>query len=115
MSRVEAGAFQQAQLGEALARARAAGGYAGNLLRSRLLSVGLYTLEAGGVDDQAPHAEDEVYVTIRRRARFRVEEQDHPVAPGTMLFVPARAAHAFHAIEEELVLVVFWAPPEGEA
>jgi hypothetical protein len=29
-----------------------------------------------------------------------------------MLFVPATHAHHFHDILEELVLVVFWAPPE---
>jgi hypothetical protein len=34
------------------------------------------------------------------------------VQAGTLLFVPALAVHFFHDIEEELVLVVFWAPPE---
>ena len=42
-----------------------------------------------------------------------VGDQDHPVQPGSLLFVPAREVHFFHDITEELVLVVFWAPPEG--
>jgi mannose-6-phosphate isomerase-like protein (cupin superfamily) len=95
-----------------VAQARAADGYAGEVLRSDLLSVGLYLLQAGATDDQSPHNEDEVYYAISGRAKLRVGEQDHAVQPGTLLFVPALAVHLFHDIEEELVLVVFWAPPE---
>jgi mannose-6-phosphate isomerase-like protein (cupin superfamily) len=83
------------------------------VLRSDLLSVGLYLLPAGGTDDQVPHHEDEVYYAVRGRAKLRVGVQDHPVRPGTVLFVPAMADHFFHDISEELILVVFWAPPEG--
>ena len=39
-------------------------------LRSAHLSVGTYSIAAGGTDDQVPHTEDEVYVVAggRRRA-----------------------------------------------
>jgi mannose-6-phosphate isomerase-like protein (cupin superfamily) len=104
--------FQSANLEEITAKAKASGGYAGEVLRSDLLSVGLYTLPAGGTDGQAPHGEDEVYYAVRGRATIRVGERDHPVGPGSLLFVPAGAVHYFHGIAEELVLVVFWAPPE---
>jgi mannose-6-phosphate isomerase-like protein (cupin superfamily) len=109
----EAAAFQSGDLEDAVAEAKAGGGYAGNVLRSDLLSVGVYVLPAGGVDAQKPHEEDEVYFAVRGRAKFRVGSDDHPVGPGTILFVPALEPHHFHGIEEELVLVVFWAPPEG--
>jgi len=104
--------FQSAELADLVARARAAEGYAGAVMRSDLLSVGLYLLPAGGNDDQSPHNEDEVYYAVSGRAKLQVGEEDHPVQPGTLLFVPALAVHSFHDIEEELVLVVFWAPPE---
>ena len=104
--------FQAADLTEMVAQARATDGYAGQVLRSDLLSVGLYLLPAGGVDDQTPHNEDEVYYAVSSRAKLRVGEADHPIQPGTLLFVPALAVHFFHDIKEELVLVVFWAPPE---
>jgi mannose-6-phosphate isomerase-like protein (cupin superfamily) len=108
--------FQSAELAEITARAKqAADGYAARVILSDLLSVGLYVLPAGGVDDQKPHAEDEAYYAVRGRALFRVNDADHPVKPGTLLFVPARVPHHFHDISEELVLVVFWAPPEGSA
>jgi mannose-6-phosphate isomerase-like protein (cupin superfamily) len=106
--------FQAAELDDMLARARqAAGGYAPTVLRSDLLSVGLYTLAAGAIDDQSPHLEDEVYYTVRGRATLFAGGVEHPVREGTVLFVPARMEHRFHHIVEELVLVVFWAPPEG--
>src|SRR4029077_10944840 len=105
---------QAAELDEMTALAKQAGdGYAAEVIRSELLSVGLYVLPAGGVDDQTPHTEDEVYYAVRGRAAFRVGDADHQVKPGSMLFVPAHVPHNFHDIAEELVLVVFWAPPEG--
>jgi mannose-6-phosphate isomerase-like protein (cupin superfamily) len=106
--------FQAAELDDVIAQARSApDGYAAEVLRSDLLSVGLYLLSAGGNDDQTPHDEDEVYYAVRGRAKLRVGAEDHPVKPGTLLFVPAQAVHFFHDIAEELILVVFWAPPEG--
>ncbi|MEA2629620.1 MAG: hypothetical protein QOJ10_2080 [Chloroflexota bacterium] len=104
--------FQAAELDDAIVSARAADGYAGKVLRSDLLSVGVYLLPAGGTDGQKPHHEDEVYYAVRGRATLRVADEDHPVRPGTLLFVPAEVVHFFHDIAEELVLVVFWAPPE---
>lgn len=105
--------FQTAELDEVIDQARAAqDGYAAEVLRSGLLSVGLYLLPAGGTDGQMPHGEDEVYYAVSGRATLRVGADDHPVRPGTLLFVPAMAPHHFHDISEELILVVFWAPPE---
>jgi mannose-6-phosphate isomerase-like protein (cupin superfamily) len=104
--------FQAAELDDAIVTARAGDGYAGKVLRSELLSVGVYLLPAGGIDGQKPHYEDEVYYAVRGQATLRVADEDHPVRPGTLLFVPAEVVHFFHDITEELVLVVFWAPPE---
>ena len=105
---------QSAELDDMLARARqSVDGYAPAVLRSDLLSVGLYTLAAGAMDDQTPHMEDEVYYTVRGRATLFAGGAEHPVREGTVLFVPARMEHRFHDIAEELVLLVFWAPPEG--
>jgi mannose-6-phosphate isomerase-like protein (cupin superfamily) len=106
--------FQAAELDDVIAQAKAApDGYAAEVLRSDLLSVGVYILAAGATDDQTPHGEDEVYFAVRGRGTLRVGAEERPVSPGTLLFVPAEEVHFFHDISEELVLVVFWAPPEG--
>ena len=108
-------AFQSVEIEDAVARAKAAAdGYVNDVVRSELLNAGVYVLAAGAVDDQTPHKEDEVYYAVRGRARFEVDGQEHAVGPGSLLFVRAGADHRFKDIEEELVLVVFWAPPHDE-
>lgn len=114
MRTVDSAFFQAAELAQAVAAAKAApDGYAAEVLRSDLLSVGVYVLAAGAIDDQTPHDEDEVYYAVSGRSRFQVAGHEYSVKPGSLLFVPAKADHRFHDIAEELVLVVFWAPPEG--
>jgi mannose-6-phosphate isomerase-like protein (cupin superfamily) len=84
-------------------------------IRSGALSVGLYVLPAGGVDGQQPHTEDEAYYIVSGRSRMTVGEETRDVGAGTTIFVAAGVPHRFHDIAEELVIVVFFAPPEGSA
>ncbi|HZJ53230.1 MAG TPA: cupin domain-containing protein [Myxococcaceae bacterium] len=82
-------------------------------LRVPDLSGGLYVLEAGTVDPQKPHSEDEVYVVMRGRCRFHAGGEEQEVGPGTVLFVPARVEHRFLEIRERLEALVFFGPAEG--
>lgn len=81
-------------------------------LRVAALSVGVYTLAAGQNDGQQPHSEDEVYYVIRGRAQIRVAGEDRPVGPGSIVFVAAHVEHRFHSIQEDLSVLVFFAPAE---
>lgn len=74
------------------------------------LSLGLYVLEAGSIDTQTPHAEDEVYYVIDGRAAIEVDGERRPVMAGSMVFVAKNVDHRFVDIEEELSLLVFFAP-----
>jgi len=103
------GPFQIRQVAAALDQA---GSSYLEFLRVPALSVGLYHLAAGSRDAQQPHGEDEVYYALSGRARLRVGPDDHPVEPGSVLFVGARVAHRFHDITEDLSLLVFFAPAE---
>jgi mannose-6-phosphate isomerase-like protein (cupin superfamily) len=104
-------AFELAEL-----RARQAAGEKLYLefLRVPALSMGLYVLPTGGTDPQKPHTEDEVYYVIAGRARFSCEGQVIPVQAGTTIYVAAGDEHRFHDIEEELTILVFFAPAETE-
>jgi len=82
-------------------------------LRRDSMSLGLYHLSAGDEDQQQPHGEDEAYYVVRGKARFRAGEEDGPVGPGTVLFVAKGVEHRFHSIEEDLSVLVFFAPAEG--
>jgi mannose-6-phosphate isomerase-like protein (cupin superfamily) len=77
------------------------------------LSLGVYRLARGEADPQTPHTEDEIYYVLSGRGVLRVEERDLPLGPGEVAFVPARAEHRFHAVTEDLTLLVLFAPAEG--
>ncbi len=81
------------------------------------LSAGIYVLEAGAVDYQTPHSEDEVYFVASGRARLMLEEdgatQTLEVSPGKIIFVAARVRHSFYNITERLQVLVFFAPAES--
>ncbi len=81
--------------------------------RSADLSTGLYVLEAGEIDEQVPHTEDEIYVAVSGRARFQTKAGAVDVTPGTVLFVPANEEHRFIDVTETLQLVVVFGPAEG--
>lgn len=83
-------------------------------LRRETMSMGLYQIPAGCVDRQRPHVEDEVYFVLAGRGRFRVGDQLHEAAPGSVLYVPAGVEHRFEEIVESLRLLVFFSPPETE-
>ncbi len=85
-------------------------------LRVPSLSAGVYILPAGGSDRQQPHRQDEMYYVVSGKARFRAGEDAEgiPVGPGAVLYVPAAVDHRFFAIEEELTVLVFFAPAEEE-
>jgi len=80
--------------------------------RTADLSAGLYVIEAGGVDGQQPHTEDEVYVILAGRARFTAGAETRSVAPGDTIFVAADVPHRFHDVEEELRVIVVFGPAE---
>jgi mannose-6-phosphate isomerase-like protein (cupin superfamily) len=82
-------------------------------LRSSSLSAGLYVLRAGSVDEQRPHAEDEVYLVAAGGSLFTAGSETREVRAGDVLFVAAGVSHRFHDISEELRLIVVFAPPEG--
>jgi mannose-6-phosphate isomerase-like protein (cupin superfamily) len=76
------------------------------------LSMGLYVLPAGGTDPQSPHLEDEVYYVVSGRAQIQVADESRPVQAGSIVYVAKNVEHRFHSIEEELTVIVFFAPAE---
>ena len=76
------------------------------------LSMGLYVLPAGGTDPQSPHTEDEVYYVVSGQAKIKVADEDRDVQAGSIIYVAKNVEHRFHSIEEELKVIVFFAPAE---
>jgi mannose-6-phosphate isomerase-like protein (cupin superfamily) len=83
-------------------------------LRVPAMSAGVYVLPKGGADPQNPHREDEMYYVVRGHARMQVGSEHGEVRAGSVIFVEAELEHRFYDIEEELELLVFFAPAEQE-
>jgi mannose-6-phosphate isomerase-like protein (cupin superfamily) len=94
-------------------RARRGGAYF-EFLRIPSMSAGVYVLGAGAVDAQSPHRQDEIYYVLQGRARMRAGGEDRPVRAGSFIFVAAGVEHRFYEIEEEIALLVLFAPAETE-
>ena len=76
------------------------------------MSMGLYRLAAGKSDPQSPHKQDEAYYVLSGKAKLEVNGKSEPAIPGSILFVEAGAAHKFVDIQEDLEVLVFFAPAE---
>jgi mannose-6-phosphate isomerase-like protein (cupin superfamily) len=83
-------------------------------LRVPAMSAGVYVLPKGGSDPQKPHREDEMYYVVRGRARMQIGSDHAEVRSGSVIFVEAEREHRFYDIEEELEVLVFFAPAEQE-
>lgn len=84
-------------------------------LRIAPMSCGIYVLRPGEEDKQRPHNEDEIYYVISGAARMKVAaanqpEEDRAIASGDIIFVKAHDEHRFHAVTQELMLLVVFAP-----
>jgi mannose-6-phosphate isomerase-like protein (cupin superfamily) len=63
------------------------------------LSVELYAPR--GVDAQAPHGRDEVYVVVRGEGLFVNGPDRHRFGPGDLLFVPAGVEHRIEEFTDD--------------
>jgi mannose-6-phosphate isomerase-like protein (cupin superfamily) len=99
-------------LDQLLAQRDQAGRSYSEFLRVPAMSAGIYVLPAGGNDLQRPHDQDEIYYVIGGVAKMRLGKEEKQVGKGNVIFVEAGLEHRFFEIEQELVLLVVFAPAE---
>jgi mannose-6-phosphate isomerase-like protein (cupin superfamily) len=80
-------------------------------LRTSHMSLGTYSIPANNTDDQGPHSEDEVYIVVSGKATLDVDGQLVAVGSGSVVFVRAEVPHSFTAVEQDLTVLVLFAPP----
>jgi len=83
-------------------------------LRVPAMSAGVYVLPAGAADPQQPHHQDEFYYVVRGQAKVRLGKEERLVGEGSVIFVEVGLEHRFFDVEEELVLLVVFAPEESD-
>jgi mannose-6-phosphate isomerase-like protein (cupin superfamily) len=81
-------------------------------LRIPAMSAGVYFLPKGARDGQSPHQEDEMYYVVSGRAKMVIGTEHAEVSAGSVIFVEAQAEHRFYDIEQDLLVLVFFAPAE---
>ena len=79
------------------------------------MHCGVYRLAKGSSDMQTPHDEDEVYYVVEGRAQLKVGGENREVGPGSVMYIRATEEHAFFEIQEDMVLLVFFATGRGDA
>ncbi len=104
--------MQAFELSDLIDKRKQAGKLYLEFLRVPDLSMGVYELPAGGTDPQSPHTEDEVYYVAKGKAQIRVGGEDRAVYAGSIVYVAKNVEHRFHSIEEDLTILVFFAPAE---
>lgn len=81
-------------------------------LRVPAMSLGLFKAAAGYVDNQQPHAEDEVYVVMSGSAILEIAGEPNLVTTGAIAFVAAHVPHHFYDISTDLRVLVLFAPAQ---
>ena len=82
-------------------------------LRFPAMSAGVYMVPVDTTDPQSPHNEDELYYVVRGRGRMRAGAEDRAVSAGSLIFVASGVEHHFYNVEEELIVLVFFAPSQS--
>jgi mannose-6-phosphate isomerase-like protein (cupin superfamily) len=82
---------------------------------SMLLKVFNPSTNLAGLDRQAPHDQDELYLVHSGSATAVIGAEAFPAGPGDAFFVAAGMAHRFDDVSSDfLTWVVFYGPPGGE-
>jgi mannose-6-phosphate isomerase-like protein (cupin superfamily) len=81
-------------------------------IRVPAMSAGIYFLPKGAKDGQRPHKEDEMYYVVKGKAKMVIGTEHSAVSARSVIFVEAEAEHRFYDIEEDLLVLVFFAPAE---
>ncbi len=103
----------QFTLAEALARLPGPGGERfASMLERGTLSVEIYAPR--GMDPQAPHTRDELYVVVEGSGWFVNGPERHRFGPGDVLFVPAGVPHRFEEFTDDLAVWGVFFSPQGE-
>ena len=80
-------------------------------LRTPSLSCSIYHIPGGSKEMESAHEEDELYFVLSGRARLRVEDEDHAVEQGTLMYVRAACDHTFFDVEDDLTVLAFFGAP----
>ena len=77
-------------------------------LRTPSLSCSVYHIPKGSKEMASAHEEDELYFVLEGKGCLRVENDEHKVEKGTLMYVKAACDHTFFDINEDLTVLAFF-------
>ena len=77
-------------------------------LRTPSLSCSVYHIPKGSKEMASAHEEDELYFVLDGKGCLRVENEEHNVEKGTLMYVKAACDHTFFDINEDLTVLAFF-------
>lgn len=106
--------FTLAEAEKAVEDVRASGGRPFRVLHARGTMI-LEIYAPRGIDDQQPHAQDELYFVVSGSGTFFCDGTRVSFGPGDALFAGAGVEHRFEDFTDDFATwVVFYGPEGGE-
>lgn len=75
-------------------------------LNSKSIISGIIRLRPGENDDQEPHPLDELYYIIDGDGYIEINQENHPIKKGDIIFIPATVKHKF--LKNKNILTVLY-------
>ena len=79
--------------------------------RGPAMFLGLFAAGFDHTDIQDPQGQDEVYVVLAGHWVIDIDGRQHPVARGSISYVPCGVPHHFRGTSDNLQVLVVIAPP----
>ena len=78
-----------------------------DILNTHSMEVGVINLKKNQKDTQQPHESDEIYYVISGNGKIVINENEHDVKPGNIIYIPKNVSHHFRTIDANELIVLY--------
>jgi mannose-6-phosphate isomerase-like protein (cupin superfamily) len=78
-----------------------------DILNTHSMEVGIINLKKNQKDTQQPHESDEIYYVIGGNGKITIEENEHYVKPGSIIYIQKNVSHHFQTVGESELIVLY--------
>ncbi|MGE0243910.1 MAG: cupin domain-containing protein [Nitrososphaeraceae archaeon] len=78
-----------------------------DILNTHSMEIGVINLKKNQKDTQQPHESDEIYYVISGNGKIVINENEHDVKPGNIIYIPKNVSHHFRTIDANELIVLY--------